>query len=321
MADKFCMVRLDELLQLFHLREYFMVTLCVLHLVFSLVATLGNLLVIRALWKASLLPVHLKRLFLSLAFSDLAVGILPQLMFGVIVVVMLKMTSAENYDFNPFCPTILTVCYFFMLLLASASLMNQAAIAVDRLLAVSLHLRYQELVTKKRLFIALVSLWLTSGVAASIFILLSKDYKLLQGVLDFIGLLPTTVAYIRVYKVVRNHHRQIRGQIQLHDAQTKELFRQKKSAYNAMLVYVVFLACYLPVFVSAAVPKTNRLQLSFLLAHHATEFLVLLNSSLNPLVYCWRYREIRENVKATLKKILRLNENENGNRNTPTMIY
>ena len=39
-----------------------------------------------------------------------------------------------------------------------------------------------------------------------------------------------------------------------------------------------------------------------LVAYNASAFLVLMNSSLNPLVYCWRYREIRDIMKRAVKK-------------------
>lgn len=75
MAVEFCMNKLEGLVQPVRRYRTFMFTLCALNLIFSLVAILGNLLVIRALGKASLIPANLKRLFLSLAFSDLAVGL------------------------------------------------------------------------------------------------------------------------------------------------------------------------------------------------------------------------------------------------------
>ena len=56
-----------------------MLIFCVLNLIFSLVATLGNLVVIRALCKASSIPTTLKKLFLSLSVSDFAVGLFAQL--------------------------------------------------------------------------------------------------------------------------------------------------------------------------------------------------------------------------------------------------
>ena len=119
-------------------------------------ATLGNLLVIRALMKNSTIPATVKKLFLSLAFSDLAVGLLPQLMTAIISAVMLKMASNGD-DLAFFCPTVLIVRTYFMYLLAFASFLNVIIIAFDRLLAVSLHLRYQELVTPRRVTVVLVN--------------------------------------------------------------------------------------------------------------------------------------------------------------------
>ena len=120
----------------------FNVAFLYLNLVFSLVTTLGNLLVIRALWKATSVPSTLKKLFLSLSFSDVAVRLFVQLMFGVIIAVMLKVTAVGSYNFDFFCPTALTVFYFALILFASASFLTVTAIAGDRLLAISLHLRY-----------------------------------------------------------------------------------------------------------------------------------------------------------------------------------
>ena len=128
-------------------------------------ATLGNLFVIRALMKNSTIPATVKKLFLSLAFSDLAVGLCSQLMTAIISAVMLKMASSGD-DLAFFCPTVLIVHSYFESLLAAASFMNITVIAGDRLLAISLHMRYQELVTPLRVTIVLVSLWLTSCVYA-----------------------------------------------------------------------------------------------------------------------------------------------------------
>ena len=308
MAGKFCKARLDGLSALFHLHESSMLILCILSLVFAVVAAVGNLLVIRALWKASSIPVNLKKLFFSLAFSDLAVGMFVQPMFGVILATMLRQASTGNYNFVSLCPNILTACYYFMFLLGCASFFNITAIALDRLLAISLHLRYLELITEKRVLKGLVSIWATSAVIASIFIALPEDNNLVQAAIDFVGLLLTSVAYVRIYKIVRYHQNQIQCiQIQLQNTQTTELLRQKKSAFNALFVYVVFLICYLPLIFSVVLDTlTNVSPIPVLMAHNFTEFLVLLNSSLNPFILCWRYREIRQIVTSIVMKKLRM---------------
>ena len=300
MVAQFCSHELEELTQLVQRHRIFTTTFCALHMISSLISILENLFVIRALWKASSIPGNMKKLFLNLAFSDIAVALFGQLMLAVIIAVMLKMEETENYNF--LCPTVVTVNRFFLFLLACASFLNVTAIAVDRLLAVSIHLRYQEFVTSKRVFITLVSLWLTSGVGAFLYILFPDNSNMIVVIIELVGILLTTVAYIRMYKVVRYHQNRIQCQLQL---QNTQILQEKKSPFNSLFVYVVFLACYLPRLCSAVLLITNSLRISFLVGEHVTFFLIFLNSSLNPVVYSWRYREIRETVKRTLKTIFR----------------
>ncbi|XP_073237411.1 melanocyte-stimulating hormone receptor-like [Porites lutea] len=308
MAEQFCTRMLDSSLQLVHHRRSSFLAFCVLDFVFSLVATLENLLVIRALMKASTIPATVKKLLLSLAFSDLAVGLCSQLMTAIIYASILKMASSGN-NTAFFCPTVLGVKSYFLYLLGSASFLNVIVIAFDRLLAVSLHLRYQELITPKRVNIALVSLWLMSCITAFIFVFLPTSNEIVTAVILLIGYVLTTVAYVRIYKVVKYHQNQIYSQNQLQNAQTREILRQRKSAYNAIFVYLVFLACYLPLLPSAILYMTNTSDISFIVAYFGSIFLMFLNSSLNPFVYCWRYREIRQSVKSTVKKLFHMNEN------------
>ena len=260
-------------------------------------------LVIYASWKSSSIPATVKKLFLSLALSDLAVGMLPQLMWGIIIAVMLSKTSNGDSNFASFCPVIVTACYFFAFFLCSASFFTIAVIAVERLLAISLHLRYHELVTSKRINMLLIMLWLTSGVTASISILFPVANKII-ATFQVILLLLTTVAYIRIYKVVRYHRIQIQSQLQLQNFEVEDLHRQKKSAWNALIVYVTFLFCYLPFYVSVLFVLIYGEKTSPLIANYATLLVIFLNSSLNPLVYCWRYREIRNIVRSSLKKVI-----------------
>ena len=239
MAEQKCTRFLDYWITLVSHGRSFSLGFCVLNFIFSLGATLGNLLVIRALMKASTIPATVKKLLLSLAFSDLAVGLLPQLMTPILSAVMLKMASSGD-DLAFFCPTVFLIVHlYFLYLLAAASFRNVIIIAFDRLLAVSLHLRYQELVTPIRVTIVLVSLWLTSCVSAFLYIFLPKGIAVAAAI-SVIGYVLTTLAYVRIYKVVRYHQNQIYSQNQLQNAQTREAHRQRKSAYNSLFVSVVF---------------------------------------------------------------------------------
>ena len=308
MTEQYCGQMQDNFLKLVHNSRSSILAFCVSHFTFSLVATLGNLLVIRALIKPSTIPANVRKMFISLAFSDLAVGLLPQLMGAIIYAVVWKTASrGDNLAF--LCPTVLSVLSYFGYLLIAVSFLNVTVIAGDRLLAVSLHLRYQELVTARRVTTVLVSVWIISCVLAIQFIFFPKEIEMVAAVICLIGYVLTTMAYVRIYKVVKYHQNQIYCQNQLQNAQTREAHRQRKSAYNSLFVCVLFLACYFPSFHCTILYMTNASEISFLVAQFASVFLIFLNSSLNPIVYCWWYREIRQIVKNTVKKIIRMNEN------------
>ena len=138
MAEQYCNRKLEGFLQLARYTETLFFCLCVSEFAFSFVTSL--ILVICALMKASSIPANVKKLFLSLAFSDLGVGLVSQLMAGIISAVILKTASKEDYNLTSLCPTVLNLNCYLLFFLCAASLLTLSTIAVDRLLAVSLHL-------------------------------------------------------------------------------------------------------------------------------------------------------------------------------------
>ena len=306
MVIQICNQRLKELTKLAELQKGFMLSLCTLNFVFCITAILGNLLVIHALWKVSLIPDSLKKLFLSLAFSDLAVGLFVQPMHGAIIAAMLQMASNGDFNADFFCPTIVTIYLSSAYLFSVASFLSIVTIAVDRLLAVSLHLRYQGFVTNKRVEIVLAILWLTSFVITFIYISLPKYNDIVAVVLEVVGIVVTSAAYFRIFKIAQYHRNKIHSQCQAaNDAEKLNVVRVKtSSAYNTFYVYAVFLVCYIPNVICGILLNSAESNMTFIIAFYITIFSIYVNSSVNLLVYCWRFREIREIVKTTMKNIL-----------------
>ena len=118
-----------------------------------------NIVTIHAIRKTALLPKPLRTLLLSLAASDVGVGLLAQPLFISILVSWLKRSRIDPISFKG----LMAVMNFF----CASSLFNVVAISVDRFLAVHLHLRYQELVTHKRVITAVISIWLFSAIISS----------------------------------------------------------------------------------------------------------------------------------------------------------
>jgi len=125
---------------------------CVLNAFLSYTAIALNSVTIHALRKAASLPKPLKTLLLSLAVSDLGVGLIVQPLF---IAVTAKKSSTYDITFIVYRST--------MNLLAYASFFGVMVLSADRFLAIHLHLRYQELVTHKRVVAVVISIWLFSA--------------------------------------------------------------------------------------------------------------------------------------------------------------
>ena len=132
---------------------------CVFNSFLSYTTIILNILTIHAIRKTTLLPKPLRTLLLSLTASDVGVGLLAQPLFISMLVSWLKRSRIDPISFKG----LMAVMTFF----CASSLFSVVTISVDRFLAVHLHLRYQELVTHKRVIAAVISIWLLSAIISS----------------------------------------------------------------------------------------------------------------------------------------------------------
>ena len=257
-----------------------------------------NIITVQALRKTPSIPKTLKTLLLSLAVSDLGVGLLVQPMYVARLVMEIKQHS-DNIVYHG-VDIALTVQAN---ILSFASYIGIVALTVDRFLAIHLHLRYQELVTHKRVVAVVSSVWVSSGVIALLGQFSSRlILSAFQGTITTICFIITGIFYCKIYAAVRHHSNQIHA---LQAAQNEDMVnatRVQKSALATFYVYVVFLVCYLPIS-CAGIAKTIAETTFVSHLWYFTFTLVFLNSSLNPLIYCWKMRHIRQTVIDILQNI------------------
>ena len=271
---------------------------CVFNSFLSYAAIMLNIVTIHAIRKVSSLPKTLRTLLLSLAVSDVGVGLLGQPFYISLVVEWLQ----QN---NPSCITNL-VFIFIVNVFSLASFFGVVAVSVDRFLAIHLHLRYQEFVTHKRVVVVVISIWLLSGFLPMAVLWNQDNFLLIKLILGVIGILFTTVAYIRIYLAVRRHKNQIRTlQVQqvAENGEMPNFSSNVKSAVCIFYVYLVFVVCYLPFFVSLVALNIGdrSITLKRFLLYSWT--VVFLNSSLNPVIDCWKMRHIRHAIIDILRNI------------------
>ena len=271
---------------------------CVLNALSSYTAVMLNIVAIHAMKKTSSLPKPQKTLLLSLAVSDLGVGLVVQPFYIASLVKRLQQNN-ETTDHD-------TAFWVIMNLFSCASFFGVLAISVDRFLAIHLHLRYLELVTHKRVVAVVISIWLLST-SFPFMHFLTQSYVGILVILVGLGFICVTLIYLRICYTVRRHRNQIQV-LQVHqDAQNDEMTnfaRLRKSVVGTFYLYLVSLVCYLPGYCwlisRVTVSETNTNVDSFRLYSWT---LLFLNSSLNPVIYCWKMRHIRHAIMDVLRNI------------------
>ena len=288
-----------------HLRSLFIVN-CILNGILSYSTAVLNCLAIHAVKKTSFLSASLKTILLSLAISDLGIGLFSQPFF---VVLLSKSLRNDNLG----CTTY-TIFTFVIIFFTSASLFGVMAISLDRYMAIYLHLRYQELVTQTRVVAGVASLWILSAILSLIFLWIDPNvFALTFSITAAVCLAVTSLLYFKIYIIVRRHNFQIRRQNQIQqDAPNDDeiSFASRKYAVGTFYVYAVFLVCYLPhAFSLLAIVIGIGPHIIMKGLYNISLTITFLNSTLNPVVYCWKMRHIRRAMVETLRNIFRRGRN------------
>ena len=140
-----------------------MIFFSVVNISLSITAFLENTLILVALKKESSLHPPSKLLFSFLATTDLCVGLIAE------PLVVAYWMSLVHEDWN-LCRYALDSCFIAGYTLTSVSVLTMAAISMDRLLALSLGLRYRQVVTMKRTYVIVVTFWVVSTIAATLYL-------------------------------------------------------------------------------------------------------------------------------------------------------
>ena len=276
---------------------------CVFNAFFSFTAITLNIVTIIALRKPLTIPRALKIFLLSLAVSDLGVGLLVQPLYITRLVMMIKENTQTLYfeiTLNSFYATGIFLSY--------ASFFGVVALTADRYLAVHFYLRYQELVTQKRVVAVVISNWILSAIPMLMSIWIPNAVGIISVPVSSVCYLTTAFFYFKIYLAVRHHSNQIHVlQAQLtqnNEGDMTNAARERKTAVGTFYVYLVFLICYLPstcygIIHRSAGPSTMLFQFGLY-----ANTLIFLNSTLNPLIYSWKMRHVRHAVMEILRNIL-----------------
>ena len=266
---------------------------CVINAPLMLISIIGNALVLVALLRTPPLRSPFTVFLCSLAVSDLLVGLLVQPIY-------------IAHELKP-GPLLLISVHMLFNTGCVVSLCTMTAISVDRFLALHYHMRYSNFVTEKRATHASVMIWLITILASCLSLWHNSHAVLAVGIV--VCLLISAFSYIRIYLIARHHQLQINAQQQaMQSTNTDQInvnmarSKTSRSAVNTFIYYICMILCYLPMFISMTIyvidPTLSSKKWTF------ANTVVFMNSSLNPILYCWRLCELRVAVRTTVQQLL-----------------
>jgi len=170
-----------------------------------------------------------------------------------------------------------------------------------------LHMTRRSFITVRPTRVTLVVLLLIPTPLAWIFVEETFSYLFRVAIISIlvVCLSLTSVAYFKVFKTIRRHQQQIHAnELQQNFAQPAINFEKyKKSVYTILFILAAFYICFLPIAIAmvlALVRPINEFTSLFLTI---ATILVHLYPLLNPLLYLWRMKDIRNEVRQLVKKI------------------
>ena len=267
---------------------------------FLLHHSIGNFLILVSLNQETSLHPPSKLLYRCLATTDLLVGLVSQ----PLAVTYWMSLVHEHWGL---CPYAGVVAYSSSFALCGVSLLTLTAISVDRLLALLLGIRYRQIVTLKRTYIIAATFWILSVGAGSISISHSRIIRWYSIIVIALCSVISIASYTKIFRTLRHHQAQVQNHVQQQPSQTTALNIEKyrKAVNSALWVQVALVICYVPKFIMLLVITSIKTYSSHVIVIDGiTNILMYFNSTLNPFLYCWKVREVRQAVKQTIRRAL-----------------
>ena len=264
----------------------------------------GNVLVLAAVWRNPSLHTPSTILLSSLAVSDLFVGFLVLPLDIAIALIMLSRNSSYS--------RLSQARIFLNIQLCCVSLETMTAISVDRYLALRYHIRYPNLMTSKRAMYVAATFWCKNVILSLLSIWKKNTILLVAVVFAALCLFISSVTYNAIYRIVRHHQHQIHAQqqaVQSMNAEQTLKIQAKKRAANTFIYYICMLLCYFPEAVSIVIWVTYKEHWNII--WYFADTILFMNSAINPFLYFWRNREVREAVLKIVRKRLCKTDGEN----------
>lgn len=279
------------------------VALCVFDTAIGLGAIITNWLVMHAVLSKPVLHTPSNILLCCLAFADFLNGAVTLPAFVV------SITARLLGDYSIYCKASL-VSYFPVYYLSGVSFLTLTAITVERYLVLKMHLRYQQVITTKRILQVEAAIWVF--LVPIVCIPTIFPYTMFEITVTAIiasTLIVNACLYTTIAMTVQKHLRKVLAEeklaVHFHGQSVAETRKVRRSSKTIAGIFLVCLICYLPtvcvMIVSTFAHNYSYKPAARLVRDIAASF-VFCNSIFNPLFVCYREKDIRKTILSIIKK-------------------
>ena len=181
--------------------------------------------------------------------------------------------------------------YPLMLALSLSSALHLMLVTSERLVAIKFTMYYPYLVTTRNIKKAVIACW----VVALTITIVRRVRKIGNSAIALVMIsciVFIMVSYVILYLETLRHQKKIKTQ-QLPQEEVERFAKESKALKTTVYVVGAVIICFLPIGVVFATHAAG-VRISFSSPWIRTS--VILNSLLNPLIYCWRQKEMRQFV-------------------------
>ena len=283
---------------------YMTTATCVINAIFAVGAVLGNALMLTAIWRTPSFRTPSNAFVAGLAVTDFLVGLLLQPSFIIGNVGRIKRLTEVSCVGN----LIVDSLGPFLSLVSAFTL---SAIALER----HYHIKYRKNITIKTV-ISVYALFLSAPlifIVPRFWISAQRDRRWYGVIVCVFGslyavfcLTAILASYFQIFRIIRRHQMQINvNQGSVSGGHTSiDIQKYRKSVITMLYILGLFLLSYVPYVICSvffwAIPYlygSFSMAMGFL---NMSATVIFISSTLNPVLYCWRIREIRIFVKSAL---------------------
>ena len=277
-----------------HLRRF-----AVLHSFLSFTASVGNAIALIAFQKVSSMHAPSKLLFRSLAMTDMGVGMIAE------PTAVVALVSTYKDEIKNICVYASYARFCLSYTLCMVSLLTSTSINVDRLLALSLRLRYRQVVSLRRVYLSITIFWVLSIVFTALSFVSNTVASLYASIVLSSCVLVSILSYTKIFRLLRQNQvdTRISWQRQPNHTALLNAVLYRKTVFVVVWVQLTLLVCYMPYGITFILVSRREPSLSTVLVWRYAAILLFLNSSLNPVLYYWKMKAVKKAIKETVREV------------------